>query len=87
MDNQLWIPLCLCALSRSPPKKFNIIVLNVWWSICVSRAEAGMSGMILENEYIHTPCMKSFKGSGGFRGVAKGAVAPPLPAISGNIKE
>ena len=25
--------------------------------------------------------------SGGFRGVAKGAVAPPLPAISGNIKE
>ena len=80
MDNQLYIPLCLCALSWSPPKKFNIIVLNVWWSICVSRAEAGM---ILENEYIHTPCMKSFKGSGGFRGVAKGAEAP-LPA---NIKE
>ena len=25
--------------------------------------------------------------SGGFRGVAKGAVAFPLPAISGNIKE
>ena len=25
--------------------------------------------------------------SGGFRGVARGAVAPPLPAISGNIKE
>ena len=57
MDNQPWIPLCLSALSRSLPK-FNIIVLNVLWSIYVSRAEVGM---ILGNEYIHTPCMKSFK--------------------------
>ena len=65
MDNQPWIPLCLCALSQSPPK-FNIIELNVLWCIYASRAEAGM---ILENEYIHTPCMKSFKGE--FMTIAK----------------
>ena len=54
IDNQLWIPLCLSALSRCPPK-FNCAK----WSIDVSRPEAGM---ILENEYIYTKHMKSFKG-------------------------
>ena len=65
MDNQPWIPLCLCALSQSSPK-FNIIELNVLWSIYVSRTEAGM---ILENEYIYIPFMKSFKGE--FMTIAK----------------
>ena len=57
MDDQPWIPLCSCALSQCPPK-FNVTELNVLWPIYVSRAEAGM---ILENEYIHTPWMKNSK--------------------------
>ena len=48
--------MLVCLISVPP--KFNIIELNILWSIYVSRAEAGM---ILENEYIY-PMHEKFRG-------------------------